>query len=299
MVNAGLVKNSGVELDLKVTPVRSKNVLWNVGVTYSHYKNLVSELLPGVNELELSGFSNGLGGGIYAIKGLPYNVIKANDWIRDSATGKVIVDPLTGRPSVNSTPSVFGNTNPTDILGLTTSVSYKGFTLSAVADYRAGNYIMNELAANLTFEGVSEFSAQNGRERFIFPNSVVLQNGKYVNSTTVAVDNGSNTGGAGFWPSTVYGTNVGSPYVVSAAFWKIREVSLVYDFPASLISRTKFVKKLSLGLVGRNLFMFRPKSNQYTDPEFSSSGNGNAVGRTNESQTPPTRIFGANITVTF
>jgi TonB-linked SusC/RagA family outer membrane protein len=299
IVNAGLVTNSGVELDLKVTPIRSKNVVWNVGVNYAHYKNVINQLLTGVDEVALSGFSNGLGGGIYAIKGLPYPVIKANDWVRDSATGKVIVDPITGMPSVDPTAKVFGQTNPTDILGITTSVTFKGFTLSAVADYRTGNYIMNELATNLTFEGVSDFSAQNGRQRFIFPNSVVLQNGKYVNNTSVAVDNGSNTGGAGFWPGAVYGTNIGSPFVVSAAFWKIREVSLVYDFPSKMIQGINFVKKLSVGLVGRNLFMFRPKSNQYTDPEFSSSGSGNAIGRTNENQLPPTRIFGANVTVTF
>src|ERR1035437_9331748 len=170
---------------------------------------------------------------------------------------------------------------------------------SAVADYRAGNYIMNELATNLSFEGVSQFSAQNGRQRFIFPNSVIMVNGKYVDNTSVAVNNGNNTGGAGFWPGSVYGTNLGSPFVQSAAFWKIREVSITYDFPASLLSGAKFIKRLSVGLVGRNLFMFRPASNQYTDPEFSSSGSGNAVGRTNENQLPPTRIFGANVTVTF
>ena len=158
---------------------------------------------------------------------------------------------------------------------------------------------MNEIAANLDFEGLSEHSAQNGHQRFIFPNSVVLVNGKYVDNTSIAVSNGGNIGGAGFWPSSVYGTNVGSPYVVSAAFWKLREVSLTYDFPASVLNSAKFIKKLSLGLVGRNLIMLRPKSNQYTDPEFSSSGTDNAVGRTNENQTPPTRLFGANITITF
>jgi hypothetical protein len=299
VVNAGLVTNSGVEFDLKVVPVRTKNVLWNVGITYSHYKNIVNELLPGVDELQLSAFSNNVGGGIYAIKGQPYPVIKANDWNRDSATGKVIVDPVSGRPSVNPTATVFGNTNPTDILGITTSITYKGFTLSAVADYRGGNYIMNELGVNLDFEGVSAHSAENGRQRFIFPNSVVKVNGKYVDNTTVAVDNGGNTANHGFWPDVVYGTSIGSPYVVSAAFWKLRELSLNYDFPASILNGTKFIKKLSVGLVGRNLLMVRPKSNQYTDPEFSSSNSGNAVGRTNETQTPPTRIFGANVTVTF
>lgn len=299
VVNAGLVTNKGFELDLNVTPIKSKNVSWKVGVNYSHYQNVINKLLPGVDELQLSGFSNGLGGGIYAIKGLPYPVIKANDWVRDSATGKVIVDPVTGLPSVDPTAKVFGNTNPTDILGVTTSVNFKGFTLSAVADYRGGNYIMNELATNFTFEGVSNFSAANGRQRFIFPNSVVLQNGKYVDNTSVAVNNGSNTGGSGFWPTAIYGTNIGSPFITSGAFWKIREISILYDFPANLLHGVSFIKKLSVGLVGRNLFMILPKSNQYTDPEFSSSGSGNAVGRTNENQTPPTRIFGANVTVTF
>jgi outer membrane receptor protein involved in Fe transport len=306
IVNAGLITNNGYELDLKVIPVKSRNVTWTVSAYYSHYKNLVNDLLPGVDELQLSfatiandGFSNGLGGGIYAIKGHPYPVIKANDWIRDSASGKVIVDPVNGMPSVNSNTTIFGNTNPTDILGITSSVTFKGFTLAAVADYRGGNFIMNEIAANLDFEGLSEHSAQNGHQRFIFPNSVVLLNGKYVDNTSVAVSNGGNIGGAGFWPSAVYGTNIGSPYVVSAAFWKLREVSLTYDFPASVLNSAKFIKKLSLGLVGRNLLMLRPKSNQYTDPEFSSSDTGNAVGRTNENQTPPTRLFGANITITF
>ncbi len=298
VVNAGLVTNSGVELDLRVTPIKTRNVLWNVGVTYSHYKNVVNELLAGVDELELSTFSNGLGGGIYAIKGQPYPVIKANDWIRDPASGKVIVDAVTGRPTVNPTATIFGNTNPTDILGITTSLNFKGFTFSAVADYRGGNYFMNELGTNLDFTGVSAHSAENGRQRFIYPNSVILQNGKYVDNTSVAVNNGGNTANHGFWPDLIYGTNIGSPFVVSAAFWKLREVGLTYDFPVSVFKSLSFVKKLSVGVVGRNMLMLRPKANQYTDPEFNSN-NGNAVGRTNESQTPPTRIFGANVTVTF
>ena len=91
---------------------------------------------------------------------------------------------------------------------------------------------MNELGVNLDFEGVSEHSAENGRDRFIFPNSVVKVNGKYVDNTSVAVDNGGNTANHGFWPDVVYGTSIGSPYVVSAAFWKLRELSLNYDFPS-------------------------------------------------------------------
>jgi hypothetical protein len=44
--------------------------------------------------------------------------------------------------------------------------------------------------------------------------------------------------------------------------------------------------------------MFRPKENFWTDPEFSET-NGNGIGRTTENQTPPTRIVGFNVTLTF
>ncbi len=66
--------------------------------------------------------------------------------------------------------------------------------------------------------------------------------------------------------------------VFSADIWKIRELSLTYDVPASVLSYTNnLLKDLRIGFVGRNLFMFMPKNNIYSDPEFSNT-TGNAVG---------------------
>ncbi|MDP9042271.1 MAG: TonB-dependent receptor, partial [Bacteroidota bacterium] len=189
VVNAGLVTNTGYEMDLAVTLVKSRDVTWQVGANYSHFHNIINELLPGVNELQLSNFANGsagIAGGIYAVKGQPYPVIKTTDWIRDP-NGKVIVDAVTGLPTVGSDETVYGNTNPTDILGLTTNVSVKGFTLSIVMDYRSGNYIMNAIGQNQDFTGVSAHSAENARQRFIFPNSVIeTAPGKFTDNTSVA-----------------------------------------------------------------------------------------------------------------
>lgn len=299
VVNAGKVTNSGVELELNVVAVRSKNLTWSIGANYTHQHNIVNRLLPGVHELQLSGFTGGISGGIYAIEGLPYPVIKTTDWLHDSASGKVIVDPITGRPTVNTTNQIYGTTNPTDLLGINTSLTWKGFTFGAVVDYRGGNYIMNELGTQLTFTGTSALTAENGRQRFIFPNSVVADaNGKYINNTSVAVNQGGDaSGGAGFWPD-VYTSGIGSVFITSAAFWKLREVSLTYELPKNIVAKAKILQRASIGLVGRNLLMIRPKTNIFTDPEFSDT-NGNDIGRTSELQLPPTRIYGANITLTF
>lgn len=297
VINAGQVTNKGVELDVNATIVRNRDVTWNVGINYAHYHNNVDQLLPGVNELQIASFTGGLGGGIYAVQGHPYPVIEATDWLRDPANGKVIVDPVSGMPSIDPNNKIYGNTNPTDILGITTSVSYKGFTLAAVGDYRGGDQIMNEAGVQLDFTGVSYHSTENGRQRFIFPNSEVMQGGKYVANTSVAVNNGGNIGGAGFWP-LVYTSGVSTPYLTSAAFWKLRELSLTYEVPVKMLGHTNVIKRATVGVMGRNLLMFRPKSNFWSDPEFADD-NSNAVGKTSEYQTPPTRIYGANITLTF
>ncbi len=104
---------------------------------------------------------------------------------------------------------------------------------------------------------------------------------------------------------------MGTPFVNSSDYWKIREISLTYELSKSLIQHLKIIQGASITLSGRNLFMFRAKDNVWTDPEFSTgvtngtvssivNGNlNNAVGTTDYYQTPPTRIFGATLNVTF
>ena len=140
---------------------------------------------------------------------------------------------------------------------------------------------------------MSAYSAQTDRTRFIIPNSSVDDGtGKYIGNNSVAVKNGNND----FWASTW--NNVGSTYLNSADFWKIREVSLSYTFPKSLLKNQSIFKQISIALVARNIFTYRAKENVWTDPEFSNT-TGNAIGTTDINQNPPTRTFGANVNFTF
>jgi hypothetical protein len=92
---------------------------------------------------------------------------------------------------------------------------------------------------------------------------------------------------------------VQSTYLTSAAFWKLRELSLSYNVPVKNILGGA-IRDAEIGIVGRNLIMLRPKTNMWTDPEFNSrSGNSNAMGYTTVDQTPPTRIYGFSVKLTF
>jgi TonB-linked outer membrane protein, SusC/RagA family len=288
-INSGVMTNDGFEGDLKFTPViNTRNGLrWDFGINFTYINNKVKSIAPGLDEVNV-------GGNAYAIVGQPYPTIKVNDWQRDSATGQVIVDAKTGYPTLdNSGPKAYGAGNPPYKVGLTTTLSWKGITLSAVADFRSGAVIYNDLGQDLDFTGISWYSTQSGRQRFVIPNTVYQDaSGKFVQNTNVTTQSGNEN----FWASTWNAAE--SPYLNSADFWKLRELALNYELPRSVIGNVKWIKGINFGIVGRNLFMWKAKENVWTDPEFATS-NSNAVGFTNINQTPPTRIFGANLTVNF
>jgi hypothetical protein len=185
-----------------------------------------------------------------------------------------------------------GQATPKSILGFTSTVVYKNWTFTATADYRTGYKILNQLGSSMDFSGNGYISAITGRQRFVFPNSVILQGGKYVTNTNVTVSDAS----FNFWPSLY--NSVNANYVTSAAAWKLREVAVSYDFPRKWIAPTRIVQHATLTVSGRNLLMIRPKSNIWTDPEYSEDTS-NAVGRTGEGQTPPTRIISASLAIQF
>jgi TonB-linked SusC/RagA family outer membrane protein len=294
--NAASFINKGLELDLKLTPlVKFGDVNIDFKINYTKMKNEVTELVDGVSEL-------GLGNYNYVIVGQSAYKFKLTDYIRDDQ-GRVIVDRVSGMPTQNPNLTMFGNTTPTDILGMSLNLTWKGISFSAVADYRTGNQIVaDQLGGFLDDNGISERSAANGRRAFIFPNSSYDDGtGKYVDNTDVYTTNY----GRLFWNSDL-NTNVISNFLADGSFWKLREVAISYEIPTKLFGSKigSVIKGATVGINGRNLLMWVPKSNVWTDPEFqggngNSAYTGNATGRSTAYNSPPTRLFGANITLRF
>lgn len=294
--NTGKIEDNGIELDLRLTPLlKLGKFSWNAGVNFSYLNNYVAYLTPGntdKNNPEIFTLLSAATYNVDAVTGKDLYSLYVSDWNRD-AQGHVIVDATTGLPTTATDKVYAGNTDPKYLLGLNSNFNYKRFSLSAVFEYRGGNKIINTVGQALDFSGISSSSAVN-RSHFIIPGSVNIVNGQSVPNTTPTSDLPYQ------WWSTVY-NSIGAPYVVSGAFWKMREVSLSYDIPVKIFGSQHLIKRLLFSLVGQNLFMWRPKTNQWTDPEFSSSINSsqNATGAVNEYLTPPTRSFGFSLNATF
>ena len=288
LINAANTVTKGFEMELKGTIIRTGTFTWSAGINYTHISSKVLSINGDVPSIQI-GTSNS---NSYAVINQPYPVIETGDWVRNKE-GQVIVDPITGNPSLDPNLKILGNANPKDLLGFTTNISWDHFSFSATIDYRGGYKVFNSIGSTLDFSGISQTSVLTCRQRFVFPNSVIDDgHGNYIKNTTVTTDDADYN----FWGGSYL--NVGSNYVSSGSFWKLREVVIRYDLPKKWYASAKVFQDISFALSGRNLLMLRPKTNVWTDPEFSDDTS-NAVGTNSLNQSPPTRIFGATLAIKF
>lgn len=299
LTNIGKLRNKGIDADITVTPIRNSNFKWDIGANFTTYSTEVLEVAPDTDRVQIGG-SNLVG--IYAIKGEKGLVLMGTDFVRDDQ-GRVIVNATTGRPSVTSTVQNLGRINPKYMMGFNTSVNYKGIKLSATADWRVGGKMTTELIQNFAFNGLLEESANFDREAgFIMPNSVYMSNGSYVPNTSVYYQYAGNTGnslydGVEYYYQNQYGT-VGSNHVISASFFKIREVALSYTFPSTVLQNTG-LSGLTIGVHARNPFTkFSDSNRNFVDPE-SAYTTGNAQGYATSGQYPSVKSYGLNVNVNF
>jgi hypothetical protein len=290
LTNIGETSSKGVELTAHVTAVKTPNLTVRVGGNYTYTKNMVesiSDLLP-LLSLQTSG--NAVSA---AVAGQSFPVIMGLDYQRDP-DGHVIVDRNSGVPFSTSSNVILGNATPRDRLGTDAVVQYKNLRFSVLFEYRGGYKVFNGIGPEMDWSGTGYRTAQYNRESFIFPNSVYKdENGAYVENTSISIANGN--GNNGFWSDGI-NRNTTSNYVTSGNFIKLREIALTYDFPKQMLG--KVFKGASIGVQGRNLFLWMAKDNYYTDPEYSSGGaTGNGTGLNDIGQTPPTRYYGATLSV--
>jgi len=296
LTNAGQTGSQGLEVTAHFTPIRTKDWSVTVGGNYTYLDNKVNFIRSDLTKLSLS--SSGSASS-FAVAGQAFPVIMGYDYKRDNQ-GRVIVNSITGLPTQSDTISILGNGVAKHKLGLDAMVTYKGLHFSVLFDYRGGYKTFNGMGTELDWSGTGYRTAVYNRQSFVYPNSVIAdpnKPGSYITNTNVAIANGN--GNNGFWTDGI-NRNVTSNYVTNGAFWKLREIAIAYDLPASLFSKTKVFKGITVSVQGRNLFIWLPKDNIYTDPEYSDAGvDSNGIGLTGLGQTPPSRYYGGTLTFRF
>lgn len=296
-VNTGQTMSRGLEATLHVTPIKKADLEVTVGGNYTLLDNKVNNISADLPRLSLATYGSGTGS--YAVAGQPFPVIMGKDYSRDK-DGHVIVDRISGTPYTDDTIKILGNAVANNRLSLDLNVRYKNFRISALFEYRGGYMVYNSMGPELDWSGTGFRTAAFNRTRFVFPNSVYEDPnhaGTYIKNTNITVTDGN--GNSGFWTNDE-NRLVASNYVTSGDFWKLREIALSYSVPSSFLNKTKAIKGATISVQARNLFVWLTKSNYFTDPEYSDAGNdSNGIGLTGLGQTPPSRFYGAALSLTF
>lgn len=284
-LNTGLVENNGIELSLRGTPIRTASGFsLELYGTYTRNRNKVLDVGNGADQIVIGGLS---GMSIVAAKGKPYGTFFAQDILHDDQ-GRVVINSETGMPELTPTAVYFGSYNPKYQASAGLNASYKGFSFSMLFDTKQGNQFYSRTKAILDFTGAAYETAVGGRAPSVWENSVIKDDqGKYVPNTTV----------------TTYKQDYFSDiipdgrHIVDASYVRLREASLSYRLPRSLINRTPF-GELTVGIFGNNLALWTAKENKYADPEVNSGGAGNEQGFDFTAQ-PSIRNYGFNLRVSF
>ncbi|WP_449400844.1 TonB-dependent receptor domain-containing protein [Chryseobacterium wanjuense] len=66
--NIGDMTNKGFDIDLGLIPFKSRDFEWKLGASYTTYKTEITDLYPGIDEVNLLSYSNPAVG-IFAVKG--------------------------------------------------------------------------------------------------------------------------------------------------------------------------------------------------------------------------------------
>ncbi|MCK4677285.1 MAG: SusC/RagA family TonB-linked outer membrane protein [Bacteroidales bacterium] len=291
-INAGELENKGIEISLNITPVRTNDFQWDMNVGWFTNKNMVVELAEGIDNILLTSLWDA---SINAAEGEPYGTIKGEDFIYTDGKRTVGADGyylITDEGDV-----VLGNVNPDWNMGITNVISWKGISLSGLIDWQQGGsiYSLNTKYGQAT--GVyAETVTTNGlgnpsRDPVADGGGLVYPNTVYEDGTpnTTYIRAGS---WGGYWK---YGNTPTAEYVFDASYIKLRELSLSYTLPQTLLSKTP-IASASLSIVGRNLAILHSNVRHF-DPETGSSA-GNSQGFENGSY-PSVRSIGFNVRLGF
>jgi TonB-linked SusC/RagA family outer membrane protein len=284
-VNIAKLKNTGVEVLIDGTPVKTSNFSWNVSVNGSYNTSKVLALNPGQTRQVVT-FFNGTGNEFIGY--LTYDVGKEMNQLVDytylrNDKGQVMLNSAGGlQHSIDFVN--YGSANYKWIGGITNTFQYKNLSLLIQVDGKFGGKVFSSTALNGLRSGIGKNSLV-GRGGVVFDG--VLPNGTQ-NTISVA-------------PQTFYAQyrsqNIGDPFVFSSDFIKLRNITLTYDLTRFMSNKVKFVKGLTLSAFCRNAALLM-KRIPTVDPEAFASSSDSRLGYEQHTE-PTTRTLGLNLNVKF
>lgn len=281
VVGTGSTQNSGLELLVTGSPVKTNRLAWNVSFNLTTLKNEILQTDANNNPITLGSNRATLGNAVTAfVVGEAGPQIRAYDY-KYAANGQIIVD-ASGLP-VRGELVNLGTVLPTLYGGLNNEVTFGNFNLAFLIDYNYGNKILSATENYAYRRGLHQATLE-GRETGI---TTGVSEGGAANTVTAT-------------PQAYYtalANNVTKISVVDGDFIKLRQFTLGYTLPARWMQNWPLIGGINVSFVGRNLFYLTRKTTNI-DPEATFGANLRYSGIEGTSL-PSVRNYGVNVNIKF
>ncbi len=207
VANVGSMENKGVEFTINVTPIKSRNVVWDLSFNATYNKNKITKLTINddpnyVNQIAGIG---GNGGIIANAVGHERGSFYVFQQIYDPGTGKPIENLYEdeNRDGIINTSDLilFKSSIPKWFFGFSTNVNYKNWSLALTMRSNIGNYVYDNVATG------------GAISKFVFSSFLANQSSDVLNTGFQGVGN-------------YYQSNY---YVQNASFLKMDNINLGYN----------------------------------------------------------------------
>lgn len=309
ILNAGEIKNKGIELSLRGKPIVRKDFNWSTIINFSANKNKVISIYAGLKEL-VGGSSFGYSGAgpsfiyrpgesvgdIYGTHWLRYSGDKMQDSLHIDKNLPMVIGP-DGFPvrAPSSDKRIVGNSMPDWIGSINNTLNYKNWGLSFLFDTQQGLEKYNQLDNFMAAFGIAKYT-ENRDQTIIFPG--VLADGT-PNTKPVYLGQGVGPDGVNYgdgYYRRVY-RGVTEVFVQDASWIRLRTVTLSYNFPTTWF-KNSIVSNATISFTGNNLWLSTPYNG--FDPEASDVGAGDLTSSSQAGFTyPQLRNYLFTLNVTF
>ena len=294
--NAVRIQREGLELQINASPVKGKNLNWDISTTFGYsIKNPV---------VDIFGVPTGrvlLAGGSFGTRFARAFQEKGKDWgqligggIKRNAEGKMVINPASGAYDVDADKH-WGSVLPKYTGGFINTLNYKNLMLKVSFDYQIGGkfFSLSEMWGN--FSGLLDETAaindkgKNIRDAVANGGGVHVVGVSSVDEKTV-VD--KYVEAQDYFHQFYYG-RIAEPFIHDLTFLKVREASLSYRIPVKNLGKIgKNLQGATFSVTARNPWIIYRESKNF-DPSEISGVQGE------DGQLPSVRSIGASLKLSF
>ena len=291
IINAGEIRNRGIEVSLNAIPVKSKNFSWNVSANWSMNRNKVISLpeeYTGDNYYTISTVA----GVLYynAVVGGSLGDLYGFKLVRN-ADGQVVYDATTGLPSRPDRVEKVGNAFPKWRAGFQNDFKIKNWQISFSFDGQYGGMAYSQTHHKMSEQGKLENTLM-GRDN---PSGTIVGQGVVLNPDGTYSPNTKAVGLAAYYGDYYRRANI-ETNTFDTSFIKLRDARIAYSFSKDVIAPLKLTE-LTLAVFGKNLWMWT-KFPMF-DPEVAALNDSTITPGAEIGQLPTARTVGFQVNLKF